>query len=129
MKSVDPEVGNIEREAQAVAREAFALEREAGGLPTGEPTLQDLLTDAKTRLEPEDDEPPFANATWRELLTAARITMDLCNALQDQPQDEDQRRVLVEQCPIITGFHDTIERQISPPRAAARKSAKRHSAP
>ena len=126
MRVVDPEVRNVEREALAVEREAFALEREAGGLPIGEPVLQDLLTDAQALLE--DDGSP--DVTWQELLTAARITMELCKALLEQTTDEDRKQVLAVQYQVITGFYDTIEQQISPPPAAAApKAARGRSAP
>lgn len=121
----DPEVRHIEREADAVEREAFALELEAGRALIGEPTLQELLTAAQIMAEAEDNDRPFAAVTWHELLTATRITRDLCEALQEQPLEDDQKRLLAELCPGIADCHNKIEKQIASTRRSARKRARK----
>ena len=122
--SPDPEIRRIHREAYAVEAEAFALERESGGSLIGEPTLQELLTAAQLMAEAEDDDHPFADVTWQELLTAARITRDLCEALQEQPLDDDRRELLAELCPGIADSHNKIEKLIASPRSARRRARK-----
>jgi len=122
--ATDPEVRNIHREAYAVEREAYALEREAGGSLIGEPTLQELLTAAQLMAEAEDDDRASADVTWQELLTATRITRDLCEALQEQPLDEDQVNLLAELCRGIAQSHDKIEKQIAAPRSTRKRTKK-----
>lgn len=72
----DNEVRGVESDARAVVAEAYAVEREAGGSP-------------------------FAGVTFDDLRQAAQDLTELCEALQSEDLNDEQRQLLADVAPKI----------------------------